>query len=82
VKTPRKIPTLRATLRTKTLARLVHRTKIKGAAVEAEGEVAEVEVAAGAEATKRKENGTTSSTKRTMTTSQTIAQTRKCLRLS
>jgi hypothetical protein len=80
-KTPRKIPILRATLQAKTLARLVHHIKIKGAAAEAEGEAAEAEVAVGAEATKKK-SGIASSTKRMMTTTQTIAQTRKGLRLS
>jgi hypothetical protein len=81
-KTPRKIPILRATLQARTLARLVHHIKIKGAAAEAEGEAAEAEVAVGAEATKKKESGIASSTKRMMTTAQTIAQTRKGLRLS
>jgi hypothetical protein len=47
-----------------------------------EGAAAEAEVAAGAKAIKRKENGITSSTRRTMITAQTIAQTRKDLKLS
>jgi hypothetical protein len=79
---PRKVTILRTTPQTKTLARLVHRTKIKGVAAEAEGEAAEAEVAAGAEATKKKESGIASSTKRMMTTTQTISQTRKGLRIS
>jgi hypothetical protein len=54
-KSPRKVSILKATPQTKTLARLVHCTKIKGVAAEVEGEAAEVEVAAGAEAIKRKE---------------------------
>jgi hypothetical protein len=44
--------------------------------------VAEAEVAAEAEAIRRKENGTASSTKRTTITVQTIAQTRKDFRPS
>jgi hypothetical protein len=67
---------------TKTLARLVHRTKIRGAVTKAEGEVAEAEVVAGAEAIKRKGSGTIFSTKRMTTIAQTIAQTRKYLKLS
>jgi hypothetical protein len=56
----RKIPALRATIQTKTLVHLAHRIKIKGAAVEVEGEAAE------AEAIKRKESGTAFFTKRMM----------------
>jgi hypothetical protein len=69
---------------TKPPACLVHHTRIKGAAAaaEVEGAAAEAEVAAGAKAIKRKENGITSSTRRTMITAQTIAQTRKDLKLS
>jgi hypothetical protein len=51
-------------------------------AAEAEGEAAEAEVAASAEATKKKDSGIAFSTKRMMTTTQTIAQTRKGLRPS
>jgi hypothetical protein len=50
--------------------------QIKGAAAEAEGAAAKAEVAAGAEV------GIASSTRRTMITAQTIAQTRKNLKLS
>jgi hypothetical protein len=53
---------LKATSRTKTLAHLVHHTKIKGATAEAEGEVVEAEVAAGAEAIKKKGSGIAFST--------------------
>jgi hypothetical protein len=76
----RKIPTLRAILQTKTLAHPAHRIKIKGAAAEAEGEATEAEVATGAEAIKRKESGTAFFTKRLMTTTRIIAQTRKGLK--
>jgi hypothetical protein len=48
----------------------------------AEGVAAEAEVAAGAEAIRRKQNGITSSTRKTMITAQTIAQTTKELKLS
>jgi hypothetical protein len=55
-----------------------HHIKIKGAAAEVEGEAAEAEVAAevaaGAEATKRKESGTAFFTKRMMTTVPTIVR--------
>jgi hypothetical protein len=46
----------------------------QGAAAEVEGEAAEAEVAAGAEATKRKESGTAFFTKRMMTTVPTIVR--------
>jgi hypothetical protein len=82
VKLPRKIPNLKATPQTKTLARLVHCTKIKGVVAEVEGEAAEAEVAVGAEAIKKKGNGIAFSTRRMTTTTQTIAQTRKYLRPS
>jgi hypothetical protein len=42
-----------------------------------EGEVVEVEVAAGVEATKKRESGIASSTKRMMTIAQTIARQEK-----
>jgi hypothetical protein len=54
----------------------------KGADVGVEGAAAEVKVAAGAEATTRKENGISSSTRRMTITTQTIAQTRKDSKLS
>jgi hypothetical protein len=50
------------TNKTKIPARLVHHIQIKGAAAEAEEAVAEAEVAAGAEAITRKENGIAYST--------------------
>jgi hypothetical protein len=46
-KAPRRIPILKAIPLTKTLALLVHHTKIKGAVAEAEGEAAGAEVAQG-----------------------------------
>jgi hypothetical protein len=61
------------------LTRLVHHTPTKGEAAgagEAEAE-AEAGVAAGAEATMRKENGIVFSTRKTMTTARIIVQTRK-----
>jgi hypothetical protein len=58
-KTPSKILIHRLTPKTYFLARLVHHIQIKGA-------TAEAEVAIGAEATARKENGTASSTRRMM----------------
>jgi hypothetical protein len=79
---PRKIPIHKLTPKAWSLARLVHHIRIKGAAAEAEGAEAEAEVAAGAEAIRRKENGIVSFTRRTMITVQTIAQTRKDLKLS
>jgi hypothetical protein len=54
----------------------------QGAVTKAKGEAAEAEVEAGAKAIKEKESGIAFSTKRMMTTPQTIAQTRKGLRLS
>jgi hypothetical protein len=47
-----------------------------------EGATVEAEVAVGAEAIRRKENGIASSTRRMMIIVQTIAQTRKDWRLS
>jgi hypothetical protein len=82
VKTPRKILARRAFPKTKSPARPVHHTQIKGAAAEAEGAAAKAEIAAEVEAIKRKENGTEFSTRRTTITIQIIAQTRKDLRLS
>jgi hypothetical protein len=73
VKTLRKILVLRETLKTKPLARLVYHTKVKGAVTEAKGEAAEAEVEAGAKAIMEKESGIAFSTKRMMTTPQTIA---------
>jgi hypothetical protein len=54
----------------------------QGAAAGAEEAVAEAEVAAGAEATMRKENGTAFSIRRTMTIARITVQTRKDLRPS
>jgi hypothetical protein len=71
-KSPRKILILKA----------VPQTKIKGVAVEVEGEAAEAEVAAGAKAIKKKGSGIASFIRRMMTTAQTITRTRKDLRLS
>jgi hypothetical protein len=65
-RTPKKIPIRRVIPRIKPLARPVHHTQIKGAAAEAEGAAAEVEVAVGAKATTGKENGIASSTRRMM----------------
>jgi hypothetical protein len=70
----RKAATLRMMFQTKTLAHPAHHIKIKGAAAEVEGEAAEAEVAAGAEATKGKESGTAFFTKRMMTTVPTIVR--------
>jgi hypothetical protein len=77
---PRKFQIRRAILQTKRLARLALRTQTRGADTGAEGAAVEAEVAAGAEATRRK-NGIASSTRRMMITAQTTAQTRKDLRL-
>jgi hypothetical protein len=71
--TPRKIPIRRVT--PKPPARPVHHIQIKGAATEAEA------MAAGAEASTRKENGIASSTNRMMIIVQITTQTRKYLRL-
>jgi hypothetical protein len=73
-KTPRKTLTHRPIHRAWSLTRLVHHTPIKGEAAEAE---AEAGVAAGAEATMRKENGIVFSTRKIMTTARIIVQTRK-----
>jgi hypothetical protein len=81
-KTPRKIPIRRAIPKTKPPAHPVHHIQTKGAAAKEEGAAAEAEVVAGVEAIRRKENGIASSTRRTMITVQTIAQTRKDLKLS
>jgi hypothetical protein len=54
----------------------------QGGGLRAEGAAAEAEVAAGAEAITRKENGITSSTRRMMIIVQTIAHTRKDSRIS
>jgi hypothetical protein len=54
----------------------------QGAAAETEEAAAEAEVAAGGEATMRKENGTTFSIRRTMTIARITVQTRKDLRPS
>jgi hypothetical protein len=51
-------------------------------ATKAEGAAVEAEVAVGAEAIRRKENGIASSTRRMMITDQTIAQTRKDSKIS
>jgi hypothetical protein len=69
------------TNKTKIPARLVHHIQIKGAAAEAEEAVAEAEVAAGAEAITRKENGIAYSTRRMMIIVQITTQKRKNSRL-
>jgi hypothetical protein len=74
----RKSPIHRAILKTK---HLVRRTQTRGAGVGAGGAAAEAEVATGAEATRRKENGIASSTRRMMIIVQITAQTRKDSRL-
>jgi hypothetical protein len=81
-KTPRKIPTHRLTPKAWSLARLVHHIRIKAAAAEAEEAVAGEEVAAGAEAITKKENGTASSIRRTTIIARITVQTRKDSRLS
>jgi hypothetical protein len=76
-KTPRKTLIHRLIHRAWSLTRLVHHTPFKGEAAEA-GEVeAEAGFAAGAEATMIKENGIVFSTRKTMTTTRIIVQTRK-----
>jgi hypothetical protein len=79
-RTPKKIPIRRVTPRIKPIACPVHHIQIKGG-TEAEGAAAEVEVAAKAEATTRKENGIASSTRRMTIIVQITAQTRKDSRL-
>jgi hypothetical protein len=69
-KTPRKTPIHRLTHRTWSLTHLVHHTRIKG-------EAAEAEVAAGVEATMRKENGTAFSVTKMMTIARITVQTRR-----
>jgi hypothetical protein len=64
-KTPRRTPIQRLNPKAWSLARLVQHIRIKGAVAEAEGAATEVEVAAGAEAIMRKENGIASSIRRT-----------------
>jgi hypothetical protein len=81
-KLPKKILILKVTPQTKILARLVHCIKVKGAVAEVEGEAVEAEVAAGAEAIRKKGSGIAFSTKKMTTTTQNIAQTRKDLRPS
>jgi hypothetical protein len=78
-KTPRKTLIHRLIHRAWSLNRIVHHTPIKGEAArvgEAEAE-AEVGVAAGAEATMRKENGIVFSTRKMMTIARIIVQARK-----
>jgi hypothetical protein len=82
VKTPRRIPIHRLTPKAWSLARLVHHIRTKGAAAEAEEAATGAEVAAGAEAIMRKENGTASSIRRTTTIARITVQTRKDLRPS
>jgi hypothetical protein len=76
---PRRIPIHRLTPKAWSLARLVHHIQIKGVAAGAEGAAAEAEaeVAVGAEAIMRKENGIASSIRRTMIIVRIIVQTRK-----
>jgi hypothetical protein len=76
-KTPRKTPIHRLILRAWYLTRLVPLTPIKGEAAGVEKAEAEAGVEARAEATMRKENGIVFSTRKTMTTTQIIVQTRK-----
>jgi hypothetical protein len=76
-KTLRKTPICRLIHRAWYLPRLVPLTPIRGEAAGAEEAEAEVGVEAGVEATTRKENGIVFSTRKTMTTAQTIALTRK-----
>jgi hypothetical protein len=76
-KTLRKIPIRRLIHRAWYLPHLIPLTPIRGEAAGAEEAEAEVGVEAGAEATTRKENGIVFSTRKTMTTTQIIAQTRK-----
>jgi hypothetical protein len=78
----RKILIRKAIPKTKPPARQVHHIQIKGATTEEGGAAGEAEVAEGAEAIRRKENGIASSTRRTMITVQTTTQTRKDLKLS
>jgi hypothetical protein len=76
-KTPRKTLIHRPIHRARSLTCLLHHTPIKGEAAEA-GEVeAEAGVAAGAEATMRKENGIVFSTWKMITIARIIVQTRK-----
>jgi hypothetical protein len=72
-KTPRKTLIHRPIHRAWSLTHLVHHTPIKGEATGA----GEAEAEAGAEATTRKENGIVFSTRKTMTTTRIIVQTRK-----
>jgi hypothetical protein len=81
-KTPRKTPIRRLIRRAWSLARLVPIIPIRREAAGAEEAEAEAGVDAGAEATTRKENGIVFSTRKTMTTTQIIAQTRNDSRLS
>jgi hypothetical protein len=81
-KTPRKTPMHRPSHRVWSLTRLVHHTRIKGEAEEAEEAAAEAVVAAGAEATMRKENGIAFSIRKTVTIARIIVQTRKDLKPS
>jgi hypothetical protein len=76
-KTPRKIPIHRLIHRAWSLTRLVPLTPIKGEAAGAGEAEAKAGVAAGAEATMRKENGIVFSIRKTMTTAQITVQTRK-----
>jgi hypothetical protein len=82
VKTPRRIQIHRLTPKAWSLARLVHRIRAKGAVAEAEEAASGAEVAVGAEAIMRKENGTASSIRRTTTIAQITVDARKDLRPS
>jgi hypothetical protein len=79
---PKKTPIHRLTHRAWSLTCLVHHTRIKGEAAEAGEATAEAGVAAGAEATMRKENGIAFSIRKTMTIARITVQTRKDLRPS
>jgi hypothetical protein len=76
-KTPRKTLIHRSIHRAWSLTRLVHHSPIKGEAAGAGEAEAEAGVAAGAEATMRKEYGIVFSTRKTMTIARSIVQTRK-----
>jgi hypothetical protein len=81
-KTPRKTPIRRLIHRAWSQAHLVPLIPIRGEAAGAEEVEEGVGVEAEAEATTRKGNGTAFSTRKKMTIAQTIAQTRKGLKIS
>jgi hypothetical protein len=81
-KTPKKTLIRKLIRRAWSLAHLVPLIPVRGEAAGAEEAEAGAGVEAGAEATTRKENGIVFSTRKTMTTTQIITQTRKDSRLS